>query len=436
MAVLTFRVEDVSPEGALEFALGNTHWLDGFKPPREHQLKRLAHAVKALLAEPSPGRPTVAFVRPARRRTGRRKATRLVSVGFVAIVTAIGVNGFLGRPIDPRPIDDGRKPTPTTEPGKTPTPPKVDNTRITNNSTTLTSSGKTPPPRKIHDPLITNTIGMTMKLIPPGEFEMGSDGTDPQAAYDEKVDGKKHPVRIAKPFYLGTTEVTVGQFRKFVERSNYKTEAERNGMGYGWNQAKSTFEQGPQYTWRSPGFPQTDDHPVVVVTYNDALALCSWLSKEEGQTYRLPTEAEWEYSCRAGQGSRFWFGDDPEGLAKVGNVADGTARERYPGWPAIKAKDGFIFTAPVGRFAANPFGLFDMHGNVWEWCSDWYGLDYYANSPPVDPAGPPDGMYRVIRGGAWSRAPEHGRAAYRSWYGQTNTSFNVGLRLVRVPSGK
>ena len=135
---------------------------------------------------------------------------------------------------------------------------------------------------------ITNTLGMKLNLIPAGEFAMGSDETDPDAGGDEKVAGKKHRVQITRPFYLGTTEVTVGQFRQFVASKNFKTEAERDGKGgYGWNEAKAAFTQGPKYTWRSPGFPQDDDHPVVIVSWNDAVAFCEWLSKQEGQAYRL-----------------------------------------------------------------------------------------------------------------------------------------------------
>ena len=175
------------------------------------------------------------------------------------------------------------------------------------------------------------------------------------------------------------------------------------------------FEQDPKYTWQNAGFEQTDEHPVVNVSWNDAVAFIAWLSRKEGKTYRLPTEAEWEYACRAGTTTRYVFGDDPEGLAAFGNIADGTAKEKYPEWTsAIAARDGYVYTAPVGRYRPNAWGLFDMHGNVWEWCSDGYDADYYKESPVDDPPGVSQAASRVIRGGGWGCYPRYARSAYRS----------------------
>jgi formylglycine-generating enzyme len=114
------------------------------------------------------------------------------------------------------------------------------------------------------------------------------------------------------------------------------------------------------------------------VSWNDAVAFCEWLGKKEGKNYRLPTEAEWEYACRAGTTTRYFCGDDAEALPEVGNVMDATAREKYPDWKStISGFDGFVSTAPVGKFRANAFGLYDMHGNVCEWCADWEANNYY-----------------------------------------------------------
>jgi formylglycine-generating enzyme required for sulfatase activity len=189
-------------------------------------------------------------------------------------------------------------------------------------------------------------------------------------------------VRITRPFYLGVHEVTRGQFRRFVDDSGYQTEAEKDGKGgYGWNEDAKKFGQNPRYTWREAGFEQTDLHPVVNVSWNDAVAFAKWLGRKEGKTYRLPTEAEWEYACRAGTMTRYFPGDDAEALAEVGNVADATTREKHPDWTwTIAARDGFVYTAPVGRYHPNAWGLHDMHGNVWEWCWDWYEKDFYKGS--------------------------------------------------------
>ena len=177
---------------------------------------------------------------------------------------------------------------------------------------------------------------MRLALIPAGEFLMGSDESDTDAYDDEFVDkaaGKmqKHRVRITRPFYLGVTEVTRGQFRRFVDEAGYQTEAEKRARGamVGTRRRRSS-SRIPKFTWQNAGFEQTDDHPVVNVSWNDAQAFVAWLSRKEGKTYRLPTEAEWEYACRAGTTTRYFFGDDPEGMAAFGNIADGTSKEKYP----------------------------------------------------------------------------------------------------------
>jgi formylglycine-generating enzyme required for sulfatase activity len=298
-------------------------------------------------------------------------------------------------------------------------------------------------------------------LIPAGNFMMGSDDGDPAAQDDEKVkkDGKgqKHFVRITEPFYLSDTEVTRGQFRRFVEATHYLTDAERDGQGgWGWYEKEKKFERSTQYSWRDAGFEQTDDHPVVNVSWNDALQFCNWLSEREGRKpyyqiagnevtirdgngYRLPTEAQWEYACRAGTTTRYWCGDDPEGLAKVGNVADATAKEEFPDWPTIRAPDGFIFTAPVGHFRRNPWDLFDMHGNVWEWCWDGYDSRYYERSPEANPRGPgPEekASYRVFRGAGWISNPRNCRSANRGGNAPEDRDCLLGFRLALVQSSR
>jgi formylglycine-generating enzyme required for sulfatase activity/serine/threonine protein kinase len=291
---------------------------------------------------------------------------------------------------------------------------------------------------------ITNSIGMRLVLIPAGTFQMGSADSDKEAYHNEKP---LHGVEITKGFYLDKYEVTRGQFQQFVEDTGYKTDAEKDGLGgYGYDAATNSFKgplynsekralEGPgtSYSWRDPGFEQTNEHPVVNVSWNDAKAFCDWLSKKEGRKYRLPTEAEWEYSCRAGTTTRYASGDDPETLAKVGNVADGTAKKKFPDWTTITAEDGYVFTAPVGQFQPNAFGLYDMHGNAWEWCADWYDAKYYHNSPAQDPEGPDAGSFRVIRGGSFYRRTRYCRAADRHRVGPAHRWDDLGFRVVLVP---
>jgi formylglycine-generating enzyme required for sulfatase activity len=279
----------------------------------------------------------------------------------------------------------------------------------------------------------TNSIGMTLRLIPAGEFEMGSADPDREAGGDEKP---RHRVRINRPFYLGATEVTVGQFRRFVEETKYRTEAERSDQGgHGWDSWKGAFVRNPRYTWRSPGFSQGDKNPVVLVSWNDAVEFCAWLGRKDGGTYRLPTEAEWEYAARAGTTGTYWPGDDPEALAQVGNIADGSARKKHPDWKTIAAKDGYIFTSEVGHYQRpNPWGLHDVHGNVWEWCSDLYQARYYAVSRSNDPKGPAPGpANRVIRGGSWYNIPRTARSAHRGHFAPASQSSNLGFRVARDP---
>ncbi len=251
-------------------------------------------------------------------------------------------------------------------------------------------------------------------------------------------------MRITRPFYLGTYHVTRGQFRQFVADTGYKTDAEigykgRKPGGTGWDPDKKEFDSGEKYSWRNAGFEQTDEHPVVNVSWGDAVAFCTWLSKKESKAYRLPTEAEWEYACRAGTTTRYYSGDDPETLAKVGNVADATLKEKVPIWnDIIKASDGYAFTAPVGKFKPNAFGLYDMHGNAWQWCADWYGGKYYllsVPSPANDPTGPDSGDGRVLRGGSWGSGPgpDDSRSAKRGGYSPRSTGkFTFGFRVART----
>jgi formylglycine-generating enzyme required for sulfatase activity len=267
-------------------------------------------------------------------------------------------------------------------------------------------------PRQFH-----NALGMTLVRIEPSSFTMGSTENqyqsltqqirDPRSRY---IDGEQrdHRVTIAQPFYLGAHEVTVRQFRKFVQEARYETDAENNNAGA--YRHKTGFKLVPGITWEHQGYRQSEDDPVVCVSHNDAVAFCEWLGKRDKETrltYRLPTEEEWEYACRAGGTGVYGSGDDPAGLDRIA-------------WFSGNAGGA---THPVGQKDANRFGLYDMLGNVWEWCSDWYDVRF--NYPPKNE----DSNGKVVRGGGWNSEPGHCRPAKRAWDKRDYRTDYIGFRV-------
>ncbi|MBS0208293.1 MAG: formylglycine-generating enzyme family protein [Planctomycetes bacterium] len=303
--------------------------------------------------------------------------------------------------------------------------------------------------------VITNSLGMKLVLIPAGEFMMGAEEDRSETLNyfpycDPKwLDGEtpRHKVRITKPFYLGKYEVTMDEFLDFYHDGNYRTEIERDGKK-SWGYDRDGRIESNKWRFWKPGWEIGRDHPVVYVTWNDATAFCQWLSKKEGKTYRLPTEAEWEYACRAGTNSRYHCGNNPIDLVRYGNVADkdrsvgyekdtiatydehGKKKDTHIPFPFIQRRDGYKWTAPVGKFQPNAFGLHDMHGNVWEWCSDGYDENYYAHSPVDDPRGPSAGLSRVLRGGGFDNTPVDLRCAPRFFEDPSYRVSDLGFRVV------
>jgi formylglycine-generating enzyme required for sulfatase activity len=233
---------------------------------------------------------------------------------------------------------------------------------------------------------------------------------------------------------LGAHEVTVGQFRQFVSAIAYQTQAERDGQSPRYFGPSAEWRPDRGASWQSPGISQTVEHPVVHVTWNDAAAFCEWLSNKEGQKYRLPTEAEWEYADRAGSTTTYPWGNDAESAAEYANLADASLKKAYRGWHygMNPWDDGHAQTAPVGSLRPNAWGLYDMSGNVREWCGDWFLTDYYTSSPATDPPGPANGRSRALRGAAWASPVVEARSAGR-WGIHLPSTHNplIGFRVAR-----
>jgi formylglycine-generating enzyme required for sulfatase activity len=253
---------------------------------------------------------------------------------------------------------------------------------------------------------------MKLALIPPGRFRMGSPLNERGRVVDDE--GPQRMVTITRPFWIGMHEVTVEQFAAFVKDTGYKTTAEKEGWAYVGRTQKWKRTDGA--SWRKHGFPQEPNHPVVCVSHHDAVAFCRWLSKRTKSKIVLPTEARWEYACRAGSAERFSYGLDERNdqLAQYG-------------W--YQANSGWR-THPVGLKKPNSWGLYDFHGNVWEWCADYY-QDSYTGLAAKDPTGPENGSMRCTRGGGWSNRHRACRSSDRWRYEPDTRSCYTGFRVTR-----
>ena len=270
-----------------------------------------------------------------------------------------------------------------------------------------------------------NSLNMKFIRIPAGEFVAGS----PISAKERFTNETQHLVGITKPFWLGATHVTVGQFETFAKASGYRTAAETQGWSYGaWNEPEKKWNKLAGGFWKNPGFPQGLDHPVVCITWHDATAFCDWLSAKEGRKYRLPTEAEWEYGCRAGQPTAYPWGDNPDDGKGRANCSDQTAAGQFTLFPAFNWSDGYVYTSPVATFRPNAWGLYDMIGNALQWCGDWFGE--YPSGPVENPQGSSEGKERVLRGGSFIYGPRHCRCAFRGRNSPDFQNFYVGFRVL------
>ncbi len=252
-----------------------------------------------------------------------------------------------------------------------------------------------------------NSIGMEFVLVEAGTFQMGSS--------DDEADEKPvHNVKLTNPYYIGKYEVTQKQFREFVNATGYKTEAERGDGSWIWN--GSEWKKDANANWKNIFIG--DNRPVVCVSWNDAIAFIKWLNQKEGtNAYRLPTEAEWEFAARGGKNASS-NGNKFSGSNNLNDVA-------------VNSNNSRSQTANVGSKQPNELGIYDMTGNVWEWCNDWYDENYYKNSPTQNPQGANSGSVRILRGGSWGVDDYVCRVAFRLRDNPESRSNYLGFRLAQ-----
>ena len=269
-----------------------------------------------------------------------------------------------------------------------------------------------------------------MVTVKGGIFSMGSRDGD----QDERP---VHRVVIST-FKMGKYEVTLREFAAFVNATGYKTDAEKKGNSVVYT---GRFQTSDGVSWRDDeeGKKRVDseyNRPVGHVSWNDATAYCQWLSFQTGKTYRLPTDAEWEYA--AGCGPKHykysWGNALPRIGDRIGNVADETRHPKFGLFTQRSSgfNDGYFFASPVGSFLPNELGLYDMTGNVWEWCSDWYDINYYGHSADSNPKGPETGKLRIMRGGSWYFNIVNSRVPYRIGNVPELRHADIGFRLAQT----
>jgi formylglycine-generating enzyme required for sulfatase activity len=260
----------------------------------------------------------------------------------------------------------------------------------------------------------------TMVVLPGGRFKQGSMRAESGSASFELP---MHWVAIGPSLSMSSNAVTVEEFQQFI------TDTGRDIRGC--DIYDGDWKHRPDNSWKNPGFPQTGTHPVTCVSWNDAKAYVGWLSTKTGHSYRLPSASEWEYAARAGgEAVQPWSANGSAACAAA-NVADASAAQRYPGWTAFPCNDGYVYTAPVGSFKANSFGLNDMLGNVFQWTEDCWHADY--NGAPFNGSARTDGdcSEHELRGGSWFSTPAYVRANYRNHFAADYRTSSVGIRLVR-----
>lgn len=266
-----------------------------------------------------------------------------------------------------------------------------------------------------------------MVEIPIGDFLMGSEDGE-----EGRPEGPVHKVRISRQFALARTETTVAQFQAFIRATTYQPQRECRTLIAG------NWTNSPDYDWTNPGatIAYREDSPVVCVSWHDAIAYTDWLSEVSGFNYRLPSESEWEYAARGGSDGVYFWGDDPAVGCTYANLYDQSAALTMTfSWAAATCSDGRETLAPVGERAANPFGLYDILGNVWEWTADCYSAPYTTRTDPQQAASNKTGtcQKRSVRGGGWITRPDRHRLTFRGRDPEDTRMSYFGFRVARTP---
>lgn len=262
-----------------------------------------------------------------------------------------------------------------------------------------------------------------MLSIPPGKFLMGSPA-DEVDKWEGGREDPRHPVTIGQAFAMGRYEVTRAQYARFQADTGRPP-----APCVQWLEGR--WAHDPARSWRDPGFPQEDNHPVVCVSWEDATAYAAWLSRQTGKHYRLPTEAQWEYAARAGATAARYWGERIDDGCAFANISDASLKREQNVDGLVSCDDGHVFTAPVGSYRPNVFGLYDALGNAWEWTEDCWTLGYIG--APDDGSARLDGdcSVRVPRGASWNSHRNNVRLANRGSYMATIGFYHIGFRVAR-----
>jgi formylglycine-generating enzyme required for sulfatase activity len=430
LLIVPFRIEAAPMSKDMEYFLSSSHWFDALTPPLEQHLAQFAEMVRLILFKKAQAKDTVTSTDPVAAAMPRAKAMPWKGAATAMTGVALAVGVFLGvrqYQLQKDAVTSSSANLPGTQTASR-TPAGTQSSLGALIDAGAAAAAKAPQVQTVQS--LTTSIGMELLYIPPGEFMMGSTPEEREWAAANgcgnkwsKYEGEKpRKTKIRQGLWLGKIEVTVGQWRQFAHATKYQTEAEQKGYGLRFMSARDEATVKGA-SWHDPkfGFAITDNHPACFISWNDAVAFCAWLTEQErkngrlpsGFVVRLPTEAEWEYACRAGSQTYFWWGDTKEG---------GEGRLNRNG----KA-DGFEFVAPINYYGdrgENRFGLADMLGNVAEWC-----LDGFDPTRAHEDCFTENTAKKVIRGGAHDDSIGLCRCAFRFGFPPNFQNYGSGFRV-------